>query len=640
MNQLTRNELIAEIINLEAILNLPKGTEHFVSDLHGEFEAFDHILRNGSGSIKEKVRIIFGKKLTEEEINSLCFLIYYPQEKLTLLRKEGSLSTEFWQQKIEQLLTIVRFCSCKYTRSKVRKALPENYAYILEELIYPYDEEADKEDYFKQIIEKIIGLQETEFFVAALCDLIQRLVVDHLHVIGDIYDRGPFPDKIMEKLIHYHSVDIQFGNHDIIWLGAFCGSKACLANVLRISARYGNLDLLENSYGINLEPLRNFSRKYYTDNLQFLPKKNPYRQLNNEEKIDSMLIQQAMTIIQQKLEGQIILRRPDFEMNDRLLLDKINKNAIIIEGKSYSLINSCFQTVDWNTPYRLNEEETQLMNILSKQFKESELLEKHMSFLIEKGTLYLDYNHNLLIHGCIPLNQDGSFKKIQFKNTTYSGKHLLDYFNHCIFSAYSNRHSQIEELTDIIWYLWCGEGSSLFGKKAMKTFERYFLKEKETHSEEKNPYYRLREEEAVCVKLMSEFGLNSQLGSIINGHTPIKVTKGETPIKANGKMIVIDGGFSKSYQKITGIGGYTLISNSYGMHLAAHKPFTQKKTAIKNSDDIVSSRQIIDRKNNRIKVKDTTVGKQLKADAQKLQKDLINMQNKRKKTAAHSLKSK
>ncbi|MCB5950759.1 fructose-1,6-bisphosphatase [Enterococcus sp. BWT-B8] len=628
MTRLTRNELIAEIINLEAILNLPKGTEHFVSDLHGEFEAFDHILRNGSGSIKEKVRIIFGKKLTDKEINSLCFLIYYPQEKLALLKEEQILTSDFWQQKIEQLLTIVRFCSCKYTRSKVRKALPENYAYILEELIYPYDEEADKEDYFKQIIEKIIDLQEAEFFVAALCELIQRLVVDHLHVIGDIYDRGPYPDKIMEKLINYHSVDIQFGNHDIIWLGAFCGSKACLANVLRISARYGNLDLVEDSYGINLESLRNFSRKHYTDNLHFQPKNNPYRQLSTEEKIDSMLIQQAMTIIQQKLEGQIIIRRPDFKMEGRLLLDKLEGNILKLNQKNYSTVNSCFQTVNMDFPYQLSNEEDQLMEDLSQQFKESKLLEKHMSFLVEKGSLYLNYNHNLLIHGCIPLNEDGTFQPIQFKKYTYSGKKLLDYFNQCILSAYHNRHSQIEELTDIIWYLWCGEGSSLFGKKAMKTFERYFLKEKETHAELKNPYYKLREDEQICMKLMKEFDADPALGSIINGHTPVKVMNGEAPIKANGKMLVIDGGFSKSYQKITGIGGYTLISNSYGMHLAAHKPFTKKEAAIRNSDDIVSSRQIIDRKNNRIKVRDTTIGQSLKEDALNLQKVLTKKQRK------------
>lgn len=622
MPQPTKNELIAEIINLEAILNLPKGTEHFVSDLHGEFDAFDHILRNGSGSIKEKVHSIFGKVLSEEAINSLCFLIYYPKEKIALLKQEQPLTFSFWYRTIHQLITLVRFCSCKYTRSKVRKALPEKYAYILEELIYPYDEEADKQDYYERIIEKIIDLDEAEFFVSALCHLTQRLIVDHLHVIGDIYDRGPHPDKIMDKLIDYHSVDIQFGNHDIIWLGAFCGSKACLANVLRICARYGNLDLLEHAYGIDLQALKKFSRKYYSHNLAFQPKNNPYSSLSKQEKIDSMLIQQAATMIQLKLEGQIILRRPDFNMTDRLLLDKIEGNRITIDQKSYPLVNPCFQTVDKEAPYRLTSEEETLFDQLLQQFQTSDRLEKHMSFLMKKGSLYLSYNQNLLIHGCIPLSEDGSFQSVSFKEKNYSGKGLLDYFDRCILSAFTNRSSHIEELTDTIWYLWCGEGSSLFGKRAMKTFERYFLTDTSQHVEEKNAYYQLREKEQVCRKILAEFGADPETGCIVNGHTPIKVTAGETPIKANGKMVVIDGGFSKSYQKITGIGGYTLIFNSYGMHLAAHKPFTQKDVAILNGDDIVSSRQIIDRKIDRIKVRDTTIGNKLNQDATAMQKFL------------------
>lgn len=621
--QQPKNELIAEIVNLEAILNLPKGTEHFVSDLHGEFDAFDHILRNGSGSIREKVRSIFGKVLSEEDIDSLCFLIYYPTEKIGLLKQEQQLTFSFWYRTIHQLITLVRFCSCKYTRSKVRKALPKKYAYILEELIYPYDEEADKQDYYERIIEKIIDLEEAEFFVSALCFLTQRLIIDHLHVIGDIYDRGPHPDKIIDKLIDYHSIDIQFGNHDIIWLGAFCGSKACLANVLRISARYGNLDLLETAYGINLDSFKQFSRKYYTYNLAFQPKKNPYRTLTKEETMDSMLIQQAAAVIQQKLEGQIILRRPDFNMTDRLLLDKISGKAITINQKDYRLVNACFQTIDHRDAYLLLQEEEDVFNDLLQQFQQSKRLKRHMSFLMEKGSLYLSYNQNLLIHGCIPLTENGDFQVVTFRGKSYSGKKLLDYFDRCIQTAFANRSSNIEELTDIIWYLWCGEGSSLFGKKAMKTFERYFLEDTELHVEKKNPYYQLREQEATCQKLLHEFSTDPDKGCIINGHTPIKVTKGETPIKANGKMLVIDGGFSKSYQRITGIGGYTLIYNSYGMHLAAHKPFTHKAAAIKNSDDIISTRQIIDRKVDRIKVRDTTIGKRLSHEADSLQHLLI-----------------
>ncbi|WP_321389020.1 fructose-1,6-bisphosphatase [uncultured Enterococcus sp.] len=619
MKQLQKNELIAEIINLEAILNLPKGTEHFVSDLHGEFEAFDHILRNGSGSIKEKVHSIFGKILSEADINALCFLIYYPKEKINLLKQQETLTSGFWYRTIHQLITLVRFCSCKYTRSKVRKALPEKYAYILEELIYPYDEEADKQEYYEQIIEKIIDLNEAEFFVSALCHLTQRLIVDHLHVIGDIYDRGPHPDKIIDKLIDYHSVDIQFGNHDIIWLGAFCGSKACLANVLRICARYGNLELLENAYGISLSSLRRFSRKHYTHNLAFSPKKNPYSTLSKQEQVDSMLIQQATAIIQQKLEGQVILRRPDFNMTDRLLLDKLTKHTVTVKQKTYPLINACFQTVDPKQPYALTSEEEELFEDLLQQMQQSKRLEKHMKFLMEKGSLYLNYNQNLLIHGCIPLTENGDFQSVSFRGKSYSGKKLLDYFDRCITSAFNNRSSCIEELTDIIWYLWCGEGSSLFGKTAMKTFERYFIDAPELHIEEKNPYYLLREQEQVCRNMLKEFGANPDTGCIINGHTPIKVRKGETPVKANSKMLVIDGGFSKSYQKITGIGGYTLIYNSYGMHLAAHKPFSDKETAIMNGDDIVSSRQIVDRKIDRIKVKDTTIGEKISTDSRLMQ---------------------
>lgn len=628
MTQPSWNALIAEIINLEAILNLPKGTEHFVSDLHGEFDAFDHILRNGSGSIKEKVRIIFGKQLSDAQINELCFLIYYPTEKIDLLKQNGRLDAAFWEQHIQQLLTIVRFCSCKYTRSKVRKALPDNYAYILEELIYPYDEQADKESYYNQIIKKIIELQQSEFFVTALCHLIQRLVIDHLHVIGDIYDRGPHPDKIMDKLIHYHSVDIQFGNHDIIWLGAFCGSKACLANVLRICARYANLDLLEETYAIDLSPVKAFSRKYYHSNEPFEPKRNPYHELSDEERLDSMLLQQAIAVIQLKLEGQIIQRRPDFDMAERLLLDKIDGAVLHLSSGDRELVHTCFQTVQPDDPYRLTAEENQVIEALLQQFQASDKLAKHMAFLVEKGSLYLPYNHNLLIHGCIPLNQDGSFKSVRIDDHEYSGKQLLDYFDQTIRQVYEERHAPVEKHTDILWYLWCGEGSSLFGKKAMKTFERYFLTDKATHYEKKNAYYQLREQQGTCEMLLQEFGLDPKAGSIINGHTPIKVAQGETPIKANGKMLVIDGGFSKSYQRVTGIGGYTLVSNSYGMHLAAHKPFTKKEDAIRNGDDIVSSRQIIDRKNNRIHVRNTTIGSQLQTEAAQLQQ-LLQQQKKK-----------
>ncbi|MBP2098112.1 fructose-bisphosphatase class III [Enterococcus rivorum] len=623
MKKSKTNEMISEIINLEAILNLPKGTEHFVSDLHGEFEAFDHILRNGSGSIRDKVMTIFAKKLSQTEINELCFLIYYPEEKIALLQKKQSLSEEWWFNKIEYLITLVRFSSSKYTRSKVRKALPETYAYILEELIYQYDETTNKKAYYAQIIEKIIDLGQAERFVTDLAYLIQRFVIDHLHVIGDIYDRGPHPEKIMDKLKEYHSLDIQLGNHDIIWLGAFSGSKACLANVIRICSRYGNLNILEEAYGIDLSKLREFSQKKYQHNLHFKPKRNPYRNLSTKELVDSMKIQQAIAVIQEKLEAQIILRRPEFQMEHRLCLDKINNlNTIVLQGVSYPLINECFQTVDWAAPFQLTEEETEIMNDLLSAFQQSKKLKDHMTFLMENGSLYLTYNQNLLIHGCVPLNKDGSFKKLTFNGQSYDGKALIDFFEKNLRISFASPEITDDFSTDMIWYLWCGDGSSLFGKHAMKTFERYFLEDKETHLEIKNPYYELRNEPEICNAILKEFGLPAEGSHIINGHTPIKLVNGESPIKSSGKMLVIDGGFSKSYQEVTGIGGYTLLYNSFGMQLAAHKPFSGKQEAILTNSDISTTRQVVDRQVKRLKVKDTNIGQTLASDAQYLHQEL------------------
>lgn len=622
MSKLQSNELIAEIINLEAILNLPKGTEHFISDLHGEFDAFNHILRNGSGSIRDKVHALFHQELSKEQMDELCFLIYYPEAKIQALKNKQFLSQNWWFETIENLLIIVRFSSSKYTRSKVRKALPKTYAYILEELIYQYDETTDKKSYYRQIIRKIIELDEAERFIADLAYLIQRFVIDHLHVLGDIYDRGPHPDKIMDSLIDYHSLDIQWGNHDIIWLGAVSGSKACLANVLRICARYGNLNLLEEAYGIDLQLLKSFSRKNYQDNIHFLPKENPYRELTIAEVTDAMKIQQAMAIIQEKLEGQLIKRRPEFKMDQRLLLDKIQGRQVFLNDQPYNLVNTCFQTIDWNDPYQLSQEEEFVINDLLNQFQHSHKLNQHMTFLVEKGSLYLSYNHNLLIHGCIPLNEDGSFQAVFLDGTKYAGKALLDFFETNIKQAFVQPWKTEDFSTDIVWYLWCGESSSLFGKKAMKTFERYFIKEDETHIEEKNAYYTLRNNSEICQHILNAFSLNEDDAHIINGHTPVKEIKGESPIKADSKMIVIDGGFSRAYQKVTGIGGYTLLYNSFGMQLAAHKPFSDTKTAIEKTDDIISTRKIVDRKVQRLKVKDTTIGLSLIKETHQLKHQL------------------
>ncbi|MEO2431790.1 fructose-1,6-bisphosphatase, partial [Enterococcus faecalis] len=606
MATLNRDQQIEEIINLEAILNLPKGTEHFVSDLHGEFEAFDHILRNGSGRIREKVQFLFKQELNAHQMDELCFIIYYPEEKLTLLENESALSYEWWLLTIRRLVEIVRSSSMKYTRSKVRKALPETYGYILEELIYQYDETTTKNGYYQQIIEKIILLGEAKRFVTELAYLIQRLIIDHLHVIGDIYDRGPAPDKIMDRLMSYHSLDIQLGNHDMIWLAAYSGSLACLANVVRICARYGNLDLLEERYAIDLTALKKFSLETYKENPAFAPKKNPYRALTEAEKQIAMRVQQAIAIIQEKLEGQIIGRRPDFNLAHRLRLDKIQGETITFDECRYTLINSCFQTVSEEQPYQLTREEKQIIDDLLTQFQSSPRLTKHMRFLMEKASLYLVYNQNLLIHGCLPLNADGTFQAYTFKGHSYSGKALVDFFQKMLEEAYAQPASTDDYATDCLWYLWCGEGSSLFGKRAMKTFERYFLAEKETHHEEKNPYYSLRDTVEVCERILDEFEVTGENRHIINGHTPVKRTKGESPIKANGALLVIDGGFSKSYQTITGIAGYTLLYNSFGLQLTAHKSFSSKETAILNNQDIHSIKQVIDRPLQRLLVKDTT----------------------------------
>ncbi|MDH5039934.1 fructose-1,6-bisphosphatase [Enterococcus faecalis] len=622
MATLNRDQQIEEIINLEAILNLPKGTEHFVSDLHGEFEAFDHILRNGSGRIREKVQFLFKQELNAHQMDELCFIIYYPEEKLTLLENESALSYEWWLLTIRRLVEIVRSSSMKYTRSKVRKALPETYGYILEELIYQYDETTTKNGYYQQIIEKIILLGEAKRFVTELAYLIQRLIIDHLHVIGDIYDRGPAPDKIMDRLMSYHSLDIQLGNHDMIWLAAYSGSLACLANVVRICARYGNLDLLEERYGIDLTALKKFSLKTYKENPAFAPKKNPYRALTEDEKQVAMRVQQAIAIIQEKLEGQIIGRCPDFNMSHRLRLDKIQGETITFDECHYTLINSCFQTVSEEQPYQLTREEKQIIDDLLTQFQSSPRLTKHMRFLMEKASLYLVYNQNLLIHGCLPLNADGTFQAYTFKGHSYSGKALVDFFQKMLEEAYAQPAITDDYATDCLWYLWCGEGSSLFGKRAMKTFERYFIAEKETHHEEKNPYYSLRDTVEVCERILDEFEVTGENRHIINGHTPVKRTKGESPIKANGTLLVIDGGFSKSYQTITGIAGYTLLYNSFGLQLTAHKSFSSKETAILNNQDIHSIKQVIDRPLQRLLVKDTTIGKELLKQSQALQKQM------------------
>jgi fructose-1,6-bisphosphatase-3 len=485
--------------------------------------------------------------------------------------------------------------------------------FVIEELLYKTTQSENKEQYYKEIVEQIISLGQADKLITGLAYTTQRLVVDHLHVVGDIYDRGPEPDKIMETLINYHSVDIQWGNHDVLWIGAFAGSMVCLSNIIRICARYDNLDIIEDVYGINLRPLLNLAEKYYEDNPAFRPKVHSDKKQSDHETLQITKIHQAIAMIQFKLEMPIIKRRPYFNMSDRLLLEKIDydKNQITLNGKTYPLENTCFVTVDPEQPDQLLEEEKQVMGKLLFSVQHSEKLARHMNFLVKKGSLYLKYNGNLLIHGCIPLDEKGNLEKMVIENKTYSGRELLDFFERYLRHAFAHPDVTDDLAMDMVWYLWTGEYSSLFGKREMTTFERYFIKDKATHKERKNPYYYLRENEEICRKILTEFDLNPDQGHIINGHTPVKEIEGEDPIKANGKMIVIDGGFSKAYQSTTGIAGYTLLYNSFGMQLVAHKHFNSKEDVLLNGTDVLSIKRVVDEELKRKKVRETNVGEKL-----------------------------
>ncbi len=612
----SEEKVVTEIINLEAILNLPKGTEHFVSDLHGEFQAFQHVLRNGSGKVKEKIEDLFKEALSVREIKEFATLVYYPEEKLQLIKNsfdDKEELNEWYTTIIERMIKLISYASSKYTRSKLRKALPNHFVYIIEELLYKTDEFTNKKHYYTKIVQQIISLGQADKLIIGLAYTAQRLVVDHLHVVGDIYDRGPEPDKIMDTLINYHSVDIQWGNHDVLWIGAFAGSKVCLANIIRICARYDNLDIIEDVYGINLRPLLNLAEKYYEDNPVFRPKRHSDKELSQHEQLQITKIHQAIAIIQFKLESPIIKRRPYFNMSERLMLEKVdyNKKQITIHGKTYKLENTCFATVNPEKPYELLEEEKQVMDRLLFSVQHSEKLARHMNFLMKKGSLYLKYNGNLLIHGCIPLDENGNMEKMVIENNTYAGRELLDVFEQYLRHAFAHSEETEDLATDMVWYLWTGEYSSLFGKREMTTFERYFIKEKETHKERKNPYFYLRENEEICRKILTEFDLNPDDGHIINGHTPVKEISGENPIKANGKMVVIDGGFSKAYQSTTGIAGYTLLFNSFGMQLVAHKKFTSKEDVLLNGTDVLSVKRLVDEELERKKVLETNGGEEL-----------------------------
>ncbi len=607
-----------EIINLSAILNLPKGTEHFITDIHGEYEAFSHVIRNASGTVKRKINETFQDDLTIEEKEQLASLVYYPKEKLIYLKKQDIVDKQWYQKTIYRLVLLLRKSAFKYTRSKVRKALPDSFRYIIEELVQEQEVLDSKKQYYKEIINTIIRTGRADDFVVELSNVIIRLVVDKLHIIGDIYDRGPGAHLIMHDLMNHHSVDIQWGNHDIIWMGAAAGSRACIANVLRISLRYGNLETVQEGYGINIMPLSRFAEEVYKDDPGecFIPKLKKDHTFKERDIQLLSKMQKAMAIIQFKIEGQIIKNRPDFNMEDRLLLDKISKDRtkIKIGDEFYDLLDSNFPTVDPDDPYKLTEEENEIIENLVVNFTHSEKLQEHIEFLFAKGSLYSIVNNNLLYHGCLPLTEDGEFDTLYINGSSYSGKLLYDYFQDKIREAYFNESKESHSFNmDMVWYAWCGKLSPLFGKDKMATFERYFLKEKELHKEIKNPYYMFRDDVDMCNRVIEEFGLKREKGRIINGHVPVKVNKGENPVKADGKMIVIDGGFSKAYQKVTGIAGYTLTYNSQAMILVSHEPFETHEASIYNNKDMIPHEVYVKKEEKRVLVGDTDVGKDLKA---------------------------
>lgn len=624
----TISAVSAEIINLQAILNLPKGTEHFLTDIHGEYEAFSYVLRNASGVLKLKIDDLFGNILKDEEKRALATLLYYPEEKLEIVKKNEKSLNEWYRVTLCRLIEICRVVSSKYTRSKVRKALPKDFAYIIEELLHEDETRLNKHNYFNKIVDTIIDINRADEFIIETCKLIQRLAIDRLHIVGDIYDRGPGAHIILEELIERGSVDIQWGNHDILWMGAAAGSKACIANVIRISTRYANLETIEEGYGINLLPLATFALKHYENDpcTQFKTKFNKEIQYGEKDLELIAQMHKAISIIQFKIEGQIIKRSPEYNMEHRLLLDKINydKGTINIKGKEYKLNDTHFPTIDPKDPYKLTEEEEIIINKLNTYFQNSEKLQKHVKFLYSKGSMYLKFNSNLLYHGCIPMNEDGSFKKVKMGNEEVAGKKLFDKFNSLLTDFYFNREKIDEKLygTDIIWYLWCGENSPLFGKDQMTTFERYFINEKETHTEIKNPYFEHRNKENICKNILKEFELDPNNSHIVNGHVPVKTIKGESPIKANGRLLVIDGGFSKAYQPKTGIAGYTLIYNSYSLRLASHQPFESTDKAIKEERDVLSTLAVLE-KVNRKYVSDTDIGRELKKQIKDLEMLLV-----------------
>ncbi len=615
-----------EIINLEAILNLPKGTEHFVADIHGENEAFVHILKNASGNIKRKVTELFGTSLSARDIRELCSLIYYPSQKLEYIQDDPDVNLQdFYNITLHRLVKVTQSVSSKYTRSKVRKALPAEFAYIIEELLHESPSEENKQAYFNQIIETIISTGQADSFIVAMCNVIQRLSIDQLHILGDVYDRGPGAHIIMDTLMNYDHFDIQWGNHDALWMGAAAGNDASIANVLRISLRYANLATIEDGYGINLVPLATFAMEVYKYDpcVGFEPKIDEDAEEISEKTMSLLTkMHKAIAILQFKLEAAIINRHPEWGMAERNLLHLIDfdKGALKLNGKEYEMKTTIFPTIDPADPYKLTAEEAELVSKLRHSFKVSDKLASHVKLLLSHGAMYGVYNSNLLFHASLPLNADGTLREVEINGVKCKGMKLMDQVGSVMRAAfnYDSSKETRDYAVDFYWYLWCGPDSPLFDKSKMATFERYFLSDKETFHEEKGCYYELRNKEEICDMILDEFNVQGPHRHIINGHVPVRLNKGETPIRANGKLMVIDGGFAKAYHATTGIAGYTLVFHSRGFQLVKHEPFTSAEEAIRNGSDIVSTTEIVELSQRRMRVRDTDKGRILQAQINEL----------------------
>ena len=602
----------ATLVNLNALSNLPKGTEHFMSDLHGEAEAFEHILNNCSGVIREKVDTIFYRTMSEESRRTLCTLIYYPTEKMEELRIKGVVGSEWYRITLYRLVELSRSVASKYTRAKVREALPDDYRYIIDELLHTSGEEHDKQEYYRNIIDTVIEVGQAEAFIVALCNLVKRMAVDRLHVVGDIYDRGNHADRILDMLREHHYVDIQWGNHDIVWMGAAAGSPACVATVLNSALQYNTLSIVENTYGISLRDLIGFAQETYRDSTWFMPR-NPDDAYYVKNSMDNLAkAHKAIAIILFKLEGQLIRRHPEFGMEDRLVLDKIDyeNNTVTLGGEVYPLNDGHFPTIDPADPYTLTDAEQSLIDSLTHSFRHSKALRKHVEFLFNDGSLYKVCNGNLLFHGCVPMTADGAFDSItSFDGVTRKGRAYMDFCDKTARAAFYE-HGQNE--LDFMYYLWCGRQSPLFGREKMTTFERYFVADRKTWTETKNPYYGLVEDYETASFILREFGLDDQTGHIINGHVPVRAAIGEHPVRARGRYIRIDGGFCRAYHDRTGIAGYTLIYTSRGLRLVSHSPFEGKKAAVRENRDILAADDVIfEMMNRRMLVRDTDYGKRI-----------------------------